>query len=211
MISNLHYISQGNTPEEHLRNIRRMCAAGADWIQLRLKNESFETVLETAITAKDICDKFQAKLIINDFPEVAKKVDAAGVHLGKEDHCPLKTRKLLGPDKIIGGTANTLEDCEILCEKQVDYIGLGPFRFTTTKEKLSPILGAEGYRKLLSSLRANGKMIPVIAIGGIVPEDLPVLAESGLHGVAISGWLTTHHQPEMIFQEIQQQFSEKQL
>ena len=211
MISNLHYISQGNTPEEHLRNIRRMCAAGADWIQLRLKNESFETVLETAITAKDICDKFQAKLIINDFPEVAKKVDAAGVHLGKEDHCPLETRKLLGPDKIIGGTANTLEDCEILCEKQVDYIGLGPFRFTTTKEKLSPILGAEGYRKLLSSLRANGKMVPVIAIGGIVPEDLPVLAEIGLHGVAISGWLTTHPQPEMIFQEIQQQFSEKQL
>ncbi|MDT0690280.1 thiamine phosphate synthase [Salegentibacter sp. F188] len=211
MISHLHYISQGETPEKHLENIQNVCAAGADWVQLRLKNESFETVLKTAKAAKKICDEFQVKLIINDFPEVAKKVNADGVHLGKEDHCPLETRKLLGPDKIIGGTANTLQDCEVLCKKQVDYIGLGPFRFTATKKKLSPILGAEGYRKLLSSLHASGKAVPVIAIGGIVPEDLPVLAESGVHGVAISGWLTNHPQPEMIFREIQQQFSEKQL
>ncbi|MBZ9729894.1 thiamine phosphate synthase [Salegentibacter sp. JZCK2] len=211
MISNLHYISQGETPKEHLENIRRMCAAGADWIQLRLKNEAYETVLETAKAAKEICDQFQVKLIINDFPEVVKEVNASGVHLGKEDNCPLEARKLLGPNKIIGGTANTLEDCERLCEKQVDYIGLGPFRFTTTKKNLSPILGPAGYRKLLSNLRAKGKSIPVIAIGGIIPEDLPVLAESGVNGVAISGWLTTHPKPEMIFRRIQQQFSEKQL
>ncbi|MDT0676195.1 thiamine phosphate synthase [Autumnicola musiva] len=211
MISNLHYISQGETPIEHLENILRMCAAGADWVQLRLKDESFETVLKTAKAAKEICIDFPVKLIINDFPEVAKKVNADGVHLGKEDKCPLAARKLLGPDKIIGGTANTLEDCEGLCKKQVDYIGLGPFRFTTTKKKLSSILGAEGYRKLLNSLRTKGNSIPVIAIGGIIPEDLPVLAESGVHGVAISGWLTTHPQPEMIFREIHNQFSEKQL
>lgn len=211
MISNLHYISQGETPEEHLENIRRMCAAGADWIQLHLKDEPYYTVLETAKAAKEICAQFQVKLIINDFPEIVKKVNASGVHLGKEDSCPLEARKLLGPDKIIGGTANTLEDCESLCEKQVDYIGLGPFRFTTTKKNLSPVLGAAGYRKLLSSLRANGKLIPVIAIGGIIPEDLSVLAESGVNGVAISGWLTAHPQPELIFREIQQKFSEKQL
>lgn len=211
MISNLHYISQGATPQEHLKNIHRMCAAGADWIQLRLKNYSFETVLETAKAAKNICDEFQARLIINDFLEVAKKMNADGVHLGKEDSCPLEARKLLGTDRIIGGTANTLQDCEILCEKQVDYIGLGPFRFTTTKKNLSPILGPAGYRKLLSHLRASGKSIPVIAIGGIIPEDFSVLAESGVNGVAISGWLTTHPQPEMILRRIQQQFSEKQL
>lgn len=211
MISNLHYISQGKTPEEHLENTRRMCTAGANWVQLRLKNESFETVLETAKAAKVICDKFQVKLIINDFPEVAKKVNADGVHLGKKDCCPLEARKLLGPDKIIGGTANTLEDCEGLCEKQVDYIGLGPFRFTTTKKNLSPELGAESYRNLLSNLIVGGRSIPVIAIGGITPSDISTLAESGVHGVAISEWLTTHPQPEMIFQEIQQQFSEKTL
>ena len=211
MISNLHYISRGESPEEHLRNIRSMCAAGADWIQLRLKNDSFETVLGTAKAAKEICDHFQVKLIINDFPEVAKKVDADGVHLGKQDSCPVEARKLLGPNKLIGGTANTLEDCESLCKKQVDYIGLGPFRFTTTKKNLSPVLGAEGYRKLLSSFRGSGKSIPVIAIGGITPSDLPALAKIGVHGVAMSGWLTSQEHPEKMLQEIQHQFSEKQL
>lgn len=206
MISKLHYISQGNTPEEHLKNIRRMCAARADWVQLRLKNEHFATVLETAKAAKHICDEFQVKLIINDFPEVAKIMNADGVHLGKEDSCPLEARKLLGPDRIIGGTANTLEDCKALYEKQIDYIGLGPFRFTTTKQNLSPVLGAEGYRRVLRSLSTQESSLPVIAIGGITPTDIPALAESGIHGVAISGWLTTHPQPEMIFQRIQQQF-----
>ncbi|MBK5191904.1 MAG: thiamine phosphate synthase [Flavobacteriaceae bacterium] len=211
MISNLHYISQGNTPQEHLENICRMCPAGANWIQLRLKNESFGTVLKTAKTAKEICDSFQVKLIINDFPEVVKQVDACGVHLGKEDSCPLEARKILGANKIIGGTANTLEDCRVLLQKQVDYIGLGPFRFTTTKKNLSPVLGVEGYRELLGHLLQSGSTVPVIAIGGIIPADIPALAQCGVHGVAISGWLTSHRQPEKMFQEIFNQFSEKQL
>ncbi|TVZ26354.1 thiamine-phosphate pyrophosphorylase [Gillisia sp. Hel_I_86] len=206
MISKLHYISQGNTPEEHLKNIHRMCSAGANWIQLRLKNESFGTMLKTAETAKKICDSFQAKLVINDFPEVAKQVGAHGVHLGKEDSCPLEARKALGANKIIGGTANTLEDCQVLLQKKVDYIGLGPFRFTTTKNNLSPVLGVEGYRELLEKLAKNGSLVPVIAIGGITPADIPLLAQCGVHGVAISGWLTSGRQPEKMFQEIFNQF-----
>lgn len=211
MISNLHYISQGKTPDEHLNNIQRMCSARVDWVQLRLKNESFETVLKTAKIAKEICDRFQAKLIINDFPEVAKLVDACGAHLGKKDMCPLEARKILGAGKIIGGTANTLRDCEILLRKQVDYIGLGPFRFTTTKTNLSPVLGPDGYRKLLKKLYAHDKSVPVVAIGGIIADDIPGLVESGVHGVAISGWLTSHSTPEKIYREILNQFSEKQL
>jgi thiamine-phosphate pyrophosphorylase len=211
MISNLHYISQGETPEEHLRNIHRICLAGADWVQLRLKDEIFETVLDTARSAKEICDLFKVKLIINDYPEVAKQVDAHGIHLGKKDCCPLEARALLGTNKIIGGTANTLEDCEALCDKQVDYIGLGPFRFTTTKKDLSPVLGAEGYRRLLSSLHSSGKTIPVIAIGGITGSDVSILVGSGVHGLAISGGLTSLEDPRKLLKEIQYQFSEKKL
>lgn len=211
MISNLHYISQGKTPAAHLENIRKMCSAGADWVQLRLKNHSFETVLETAKKAKEITDGFQVKLIVNDFPKVAKMVDAHGVHLGKEDACPLEARNILGNEKIIGGTANTIEDCEALVVKQVDYIGLGPFRFTTTKQNLSPVLGIEGYTKLLKKLRASGKNIPVIAIGGITPTDIQILAEAGVHGVAISGWLTTQEEAGEMLQEIFNHFSQKQL
>lgn len=206
MISNLHYISQGKTPEEHLENIGRMCSAGANWVQLRLKNEPFDVMLKTAKTAKEICADFQVKLIINDFPEVAKQVGADGVHLGKKDICPLEARKILRRDKIIGGTANTLEDCQILLQKQVDYIGLGPFRFTTTKKNLSPVLGPEGYRELLANLVKNGNTVPVIAIGGITAVDVPVLTQCGVHGVAISGWLTFSKQPEKTFREIFGQF-----
>ncbi len=207
MISNLHYISQGGTPEAHLENIQRMCASGANWIQLRLKDESFKVVLKTAETAKEICEAFQVKLIINDFPEVAKKIDAHGVHLGKQDQCVLKAREVLGPDKIIGGTANTFQDCELLVKKQVNYIGLGPFRFTTTKKKLSPILGVSGYEKLLRNLRNKGVGIPVIAIGGITPQDLPSLRKAGIDGIAVSGCLTDYEQPEEIIQDIYNQFS----
>jgi thiamine-phosphate pyrophosphorylase len=183
-----------------------MCSAGANWIQLRLKNEPFDVVLKTAKTAKEICGDHQVKLIINDFPEVAKQVGADGVHLGKEDICPLEARKILGWDKIIGGTANTLEDCQALLQKQVDYIGLGPFRFTTTKKNLSPVLGAEGYRELLANLIKNGNAVPVIAIGSITPADIPVLTQHGVHGVAISGWLTYSDHPEKTFREIFDQF-----
>lgn len=206
MISNLHYISQGENPKAHLENIEGMCIAGANWIQLRLKNESFEDVLKAAQRAKEICEASHAKLIINDFPEVARKVDAHGVHLGKQDQCALEARKILGPGKIIGGTANTLQDCEILVQKQVNYIGLGPFRFTTTKKNLSPVLGTSGYSRVLSSLSAAGITIPVIAIGGITPVDLPQLLETGVHGVAMSGCLTANKQPEELMQEIHNQF-----
>lgn len=211
MISNLHYISQGETPEEHLRNIHRICLAGADWVQLRLKDETLETVVKTARAAKEICDLLKVKLIINDYPEVAKQVDAHGIHLGKKDCCPLEARALLGTNKIIGGTANTLEDCEALCEKKVDYIGLGPFRFTTTKKDLSPVLRAEGYRKLLGRLHSSGKSIPVIAIGGITAPDVSILVESGVHGLAISGGLTSLEDPEKLLKEIQYQFLGKKL
>lgn len=210
MISTAHYISQGETPRIHLENLRRMALAGADWMQLRVKEESLKTVLKTAKAAKMISDRYRVKLIINDFPEIAKLVNADGVHLGRADLCPLEARRILGEEKIIGGTANTLEDCEHLVKKQVDYIGLGPFRFTATKKNLSPVLGITGYKKVLEGLYAIGADVPVIAIGGITAVDLPELKKTGVHGIAISAELTAHKQPRMFLQEIYNQFSERQ-
>ena len=92
-ISKLHYISQGNTPEEHLENIQKACASGAEWVQLRLKNTSEKTVLETAIKAREITAFFQTRLIINDHYKIAKEVKADGVHLGKKDACPSIAKK----------------------------------------------------------------------------------------------------------------------
>jgi thiamine-phosphate pyrophosphorylase len=133
-----------------------------------------------------LCEKYKVYSIINDFPQLAKKVGADGVHLGKQDMSPAQARTLLGKDFIIGGTANTFEDVEALYEAGVDYIGLGPLRLTETKKNLSPVLGLDGYADILQSCQANSIRIPIIAIGGIVYEDLAALYDLGLHGVAVS-------------------------
>ena len=183
-IPKLHYISQGETPEQHLEAIQNACTAGAELVQLRLKNLNEKVILDTAFEARQITAHFQTRLIINDHYQIAKAVKADGVHLGKTDSSPSIARKHLEKWQLIGGTANTLEDCETLIKKQVDYIGLGPYRFTETKKNLSPVLGLNGYLTLLEVLKTD---IPIIAIGGIKLEDVPKLLTAGVYGIAASG------------------------
>lgn len=184
----LYYISQGKTSEEHLKNIKNVCENGVQTIQLRIKNSSFDEYLKTALKAKNICDKYNAKLIINDSIEVAKKT-GAGVHLGKEDES-IKIAKNKLKDCTIGGTANTLNDCLELINKKVDYIGLGPFRFTNTKKNLNPILGLKGYKAILKELNKKGYKTPIYAIGGITENDFKELFDTGIYGIAVSGLLS---------------------
>ncbi len=99
-----------------------------------MKNKSYEEWLQIAKEVKSVCDKYQTILIINDNAEIAKEIDADGVHLGKNDMSVAEARAILGKDKIIGGTANTVEDIEYLQSAGVDYIGLGPYKFTETKK-----------------------------------------------------------------------------
>ncbi|MBL4708027.1 MAG: thiamine phosphate synthase [Flavobacteriales bacterium] len=186
-VAQVHYISQGQSAEEHLTNIESACIAGANLVQLRLKNIRDKVLTETALKARKITTSYQTCLIINDYYKLAKLVKADGVHLGKNDTCPTLAREYLGANYLIGGTANTLEDCEDLIQKKLDYIGLGPFRFTTTKDNLSPVLGLEGYSKLLKSL---GAKIPIIGIGGITINDVENLMTTGLYGLAFSGEIT---------------------
>jgi thiamine-phosphate pyrophosphorylase len=184
MTSPLLYISQ----PPHIVNIRLACEAGCLAVQLRVKNAAPEEWLRLAQEAKVICDVYGAALYINDNPHLAKQVGATGVHLGLNDTSVAEARKILGPDFIIGGTANTATDIRRHASEGADYIGLGPFRFTTTKEKLSPTLGLEGYRRVLEQAAVR---LPVFAIGGIQEEDVPGLKAAGVFGVAVSG-LVTH-------------------
>ena len=94
---------------------------------------------------------------------------------------------MLGPTFIIGGTANTFAEVQRHAAAGVDYVGLGPFRFTRTKENLSPILGLAGYAEILRQCRAAGLTVPIIGIGGITLVDVGALLANGLHGVAVSG------------------------
>ena len=199
MLSKLHYISQGKTAQDHLENIQKACENGAELVQLRLKDMEIETILETAEKAREITNQFNVKLIINDHYKIAKAVNADGVHLGKTDACPLIVRAYLGEQFIIGGTANTLEDCKVLIEKEVDYIGLGPFQFTETKKNLSPVLGVQGYKQLIDKLE---KDTPIIAIGGIGMEDVSAIIKTGVYGIAVSGTITKDFTSISKFHEI---------
>ena len=98
-----------------------------------------------------------------------------------------EARQILGEAFIIGGTANTFEDVKLHHAAGADYLGIGPFRFTTTKKNLSPVLGLEGYTSILAQMNEAGIRIPVVAIGGIVAEDIPAIMETGVNGIALSG------------------------
>jgi thiamine-phosphate pyrophosphorylase len=186
MISKLHYITQELQDQSHSDLAESACLAGVDWVQLRVKNKSYNEYLDEATKTKDICKKYGVKLIINDNVKIAKEVGADGVHLGKTDMDPLEARQMLGKNFIIGGTANTFQDIERLSAAKVDYIGLGPFRFTSTKKDLSPILGLEGYKKIIQQCREKGISIPIISIGGIKKEDVKSIIQIGIFGVAVS-------------------------
>lgn len=183
----LQYITAPKKDVSLCEQIEAVCRGGVRWIQLRIKNAPFAEILEEGRLAKEICHRYNALFIINDYVEIARQLDADGVHLGLEDMDPREARKILGSDKIIGATCNTWEDIQLRHLQQVDYIGLGPFTYTTTKEKLSPVLGWEGYRKLLESMRKNNLSLPVFAIGGITENDIPPLMQTGIQGVALSG------------------------
>lgn len=185
----LHYVSQSKQGQTHLEAIEKACQAGCKWIQLRMKEVSFETYLETAITAKKICQNYDAILTINDNAQVALQANTDGLHLGKEDMRPIEARTIVG-DIIIGGTANTWEDVLRLSKEPIDYIGLGPLRYTSTKKKLSPVLGIEGYQEILTKMKAANIDLPVYAIGGVDLEDIPALLKTGVCGIAVSGLIT---------------------
>ncbi|GAB0155598.1 thiamine phosphate synthase [Chryseobacterium sp. Alg-005] len=188
----LQYISQGNTKQEQEINIRKTLDHGVKWVQVRWKNAPENQLVELCETSKWVCSEYNAVCIINDHVQLAKDIDADGVHLGLKDQSIEIARQILGKNKIIGGTANTLSDVFQRINESCDYIGLGPLRFTSTKEKLSPILGFDGYRKIIECLKDRSQEIPkIFAIGGVTINDIEVLQQIGIYGVAVSGQLTS--------------------
>ena len=200
MYNRLQYISQGKDVNEHISNITGALDGGCKWIQLRLKNIPLPMVPGAASRVKQLCDSYKAMFIVNDYIHAANQSRADGVHLGLKDTSIAKARIVLGPDKIIGGSANTYADCLQRVNEGCNYIGLGPFKYTTTKEKLSPILGVEGFRQIISQLRQDNIPIPVYAIGGIGPDDIEELMDTGIYGIAVSGVITNAADKKQIIQ-----------
>ena len=194
-IASLHYITQNLPTIPHWEQAEKACLGGVKWVQLRVKNTPYEQWKEIALKTQAVCKRFHAKLIINDNFQLAHEIGADGVHLGKTDPSLVDARALLGDAIIIGGTANTIDDIRNLHKAGVNYIGCGPYRFTKTKENLSPIVGLEGYKALIKQCGEEGLTLPIIGIGGIQLEDVALLKEIGLHGVAVSSVINLAENP----------------
>lgn len=160
-----------------------------------MKGASSSAIIEKGKQIAAMCREYGATFILDDHVELVEATGADGVHLGKNDMPPEQARTLLGPDRIIGATANTFEDIHKAVASGADYIGLGPFRFTTTKEKLSPMLGLSGYEEIMRRCREEGIRNDVVAIGGITVDDLPALMQTGISGVAVSGAILNADDP----------------
>ena len=183
----LQFITHYTDKYSYYDSARMALEGGCRWIQLRMKEATEKEVEEEALRIQSLCKEYEAIFVIDDHVELVKRIHADGVHLGKKDMPILQARQLLGEEFIIGGTANTFEDVQKHAADGADYIGCGPFRFTTTKQKLSPILGLDGYRSILAQMKEEGLSIPVVGIGGITREDIPALKAVGLSGIALSG------------------------
>jgi len=181
-ISKLHFITTNAV------TAALACKGGVNWVQLRLKDVTYEQYKKVALEVQEVCSKYNAVLIINDNVQLAAEIGADGVHIGSTDMTPTEARALLGENFIIGCTANTYEDVIRLSALPINYIGLGPFRYTTTKQNLSPVLGLEGYKSILNQLKTTSTTHPpIIGIGGIIVHDVLSLMDTGIHGIAVSG------------------------
>ncbi len=201
MYPKLHYISQGLTAKAQLDAIQQALDAGCKMIQLRFKNAKDIELTALAEEVKKRCTAYQALFIVNDYPHIAHAVDADGLHLGLTDMSVVEAKKIIGNTKIIGGSTNTLEHVLQRVEEGCNYIGLGPFRFTVTKEKLSPIVGLTGYENILNELRKRTIAIPIYAIGGIEISDTAAIRQIGIYGVAVSGVIANHSNKKLVVQQ----------
>ena len=183
----IQFISHYTDQYSYLDAIRLALEGGCRWVQLRMKDASIHDFLSIGKEVRRLCDSYQATFILDDHVELVREIGADGVHLGKKDMPVAEARKTLGNDCIIGGTANTFDDVKMHYEASANYIGCGPFRFTTTKQGLAPVLGLEGYRSIIAQMSAEGIDLPMVAIGGITAEDIPAIMQTGVSGIALSG------------------------
>ena len=165
--------------EEFLYRVEEGCRGGVTLLQLREKNKSGREYLELAVKVKEIADRYKIPLIIDDRVDIALACGAAGVHVGQSDLPVWAARRILGPEKIIGATAKTVEQAREALEQGADYLGVGAIYPTATKVK-TVITRVE----TLTDIK-NETGLPVVAIGGLDANNLDILNGAPVDGVAV--------------------------
>ena len=162
------------------------CEGGIRLIQLRSKKLSHTELQLEASKSVEICNQFDAKLIINDSVEITNSTGADGVHLGKDDMNLLKAREILGDSKLIGVTIHSEDEISDNTYEFADYAGIGPFRNSKTKSELNPQLSENDYSTIIHLLDP----MPVFLIGGIMSQDFSTIQKLGNHGFAVCSALS---------------------
>lgn len=199
----MQFITHHNEKYSYVDSARIALEGGCRWIQLRMKDANDTLMEETALIIQKMCKDCGATFIIDDNVTLTKKINADGVHLGKNDMPIAEARKILGNKFIIGGTINSFDDILHHLQGAIpDYFGCGPFRFTSTKKNLAPILGYEGYKNILTKMRENNINIPLIAIGGICKDDISKLLDCDINGIALSSSILNAENPIIEMNEI---------
>lgn len=191
----IQFITHSNNRYGYVDGARLALEGGCRWVQLRIKEATESEFMDAAAEIGRLCKEHGATFVLDDHVEWVEKTGADGVHLGKNDMPIDEARKILGNDKIIGGTANTFEDVERLYRQGANYIGCGPFRFTTTKKNLSPVLGLEGYQHIVDQMKSHGINLTIVAIGGILESDIKSILATGVSGIAVSGGILNAENP----------------
>jgi thiamine-phosphate pyrophosphorylase len=186
-------LTQDGLGISHAAQAARMCSAGAQWIQLRMKGAPMDEWLAEAAATASVCRDYGAVLVVNDSVEVALESGADGVHLGSLDGGWREARERLGDRAILGGTVNNPADAVRAVQAGcLEYAGVGPLRFTATKRNLAPVLGLAGVGALIAALEG----LPAFVIGGVEAADIAGLRGAGAAGVAVSSALHRDDQIE---------------
>jgi thiamine-phosphate pyrophosphorylase len=181
----------------HLDLAQQAIAGGADTIQLRHKGGSTRRMIDIACEIREICSAAGVCFIVNDRLDVAMASDADGVHLGQDDFPIPLARKILGEDRIIGGSAATPEEA-LRCQAEgADYLGFGPVFPTGSKAGAGPVSGIEVLRNVV-----RGLTLPVVAIGGIQNSNIADIMGTGAWGIAVISAVCCRESPEHATREL---------
>jgi thiamine-phosphate pyrophosphorylase len=174
----------------HVELAELAIAGGADTIQFRQKSGATREMIRVAEQMKDLCKKAGVTFMVNDRVDVAIASHADGVHLGQDDFPIPLARKLLGEGTIIGGSAGSMEEARKCLLEGADYIGFGPVFPTTSKEDAGPAGGLGLLKQIVEAIP-----LPIIAIGGITRDNIPLVMQAGAHGIAVISAVCCQNDP----------------
>ena len=184
----LYLVSDRHWLKDHTlaQDVEQAVQSGVTFVQIREKDMELEKFIQEASSIKKVCQRYQIPFVVNDSVEVVKAVDADGIHVGQHDMCAKDVRAILGEDKIVGVSAQTVEDALKAQEQGADYLGVGAVFTTNTKDDADDV----SFETLKAICEAVD--IPVIAIGGITADNLHLLKGSGIDGVAVVSAIMAH-------------------